>query len=379
MRLLVVSRRYPPDQFSGTETVISHIVDAARREGEVRLVAGWVRDPGLLPADAAKVSLAGIPRPLVWFRMARAARREIRAFRPDVVLANSIETPTSLAPTVAIVYDFNFGSSRRLVTARLRELFYRRQARALSRVVVISEATRQAAIDQGIDPESLVVIHPGVDVDLFVPPAEPPPPPGDDSPAILAYPSRIIPGKGQHMAIEAFRRLPSRWRDRAELRIVGAASDTEYLATLRERARGLRVTFHTDVPDIVPYYQQAHVVLFPTMMEEGFGYTAVEGLCCGKPVVHFSCAATDEACAGRAISVPVGDAEAMARAVCELLDDPDRCRRMGEEGRQHVIDTYSWDAIWSKYRRVLRAVAGANDAHPEDVSEHLAQRHTTAH
>jgi len=379
VRLLVVSRRYPPDQFSGTETVISHVVDAARREGEVRLVAGWVRDPALLPDDACKVPLGGAPRPVAWWRMARAARREIRAFRPDVVLANSIETPTSLAPTVAIVYDFNFGSSRRLVTARLREQFYRRQARRLARVVVISEATRQAAIEQRFDPASLAVIHPGVDVEQFVPAAEPPPPPTGDDLAVLAYPSRIIPGKGQHKAIEAFRALPARWRDRAELRIVGAAPDAEYLASLEAMARGLRVTFHTNVPEIIPYYQQAHVVLFPTMMEEGFGYTAVEGLSCGRPVVHFSCAATDEACDGRAISVPKGDADAMARAVCDLLDDPDRSRTLGEQGRQHVVDTYSWDAIWAKYRRVLRSVASVGDDPPEQVSEHLARRHTTAH
>ena len=43
----------------------------------------------------------------------------------------------------------------------------------------------------------------------------------------------------------------------------------------------------TDVEDIVPWYQGADVVLFPTLMEEGFGFTAVEGMACGKPVIYY--------------------------------------------------------------------------------------------
>jgi glycosyltransferase involved in cell wall biosynthesis len=357
VKLLVVSRRFPPDVFSGTETVISHVFDRARAELDVRLVAGWVRDPSLLPDGTRKVRLAGLPRPLAWAAMARAARAEIRAFRPDVVLANSIESPATLAPSVTIVYDFNFGSSRQLATARLRARFYRHQARRLKRVVVISEATRDAAVGQGFPADKLVVIYPGVDVHAFQPAAVAPVAPGADGKVVLAYPSRIIPGKGQHAAIEAFRQLPDRWRNRAELQIVGGAPDAEYLAQLRSQARGLDVSFHTDVPEIIPYYQGAHVVLFPTMMEEGFGYTAAEGMACGRPVVHFSCAAVDEACAGHAVGVPAGDTGAMARAVAALLDDPARCAELSASGRRHVVDNYSWDVVWQRYRRVLEDVA----------------------
>jgi len=360
VKLLIVSRRFPPDVFSGTETVISHVYEHARGEAgvDVRLVAGWVRDPSLLPDDARKVRLAGLPKPAAWAAMARAARSEIRSFRPDVVLANSIESPASLAPSVTIVYDFNFGSSRRLLTARLRGRFYRHQAKRLQRVVVISEATRRAAIEQGFPPDKLVVIYPGVDVHAFCPAAEPPPAPGADGSVVLAYPSRIIPGKGQHAAIEAFRQLPRRWRDRAELQIVGSAPEPDYLARLRREAQGLAVTFHTDVPEIIPYYQRASVVLFPTLMEEGFGYTAAEGMACGRPVVHFSCAAVDEACAGHAVGVPAGDTGALAGAVAALLDDPERCEAMSRAGRQHVVDRFSWEAVWSSYRRLLHGAAG---------------------
>ena len=205
---MVVSRRYPPDQISGTETVISNVVERARGVHDLRLVAGWRVDPDLLPGDARKVPLAGAPRPVAWARMARAAVAEARAFRPHVILSNSIEVPTGLAPTVTIVYDFNFGASGRVATARLRGAFYRHQARRLARVVVISEATRRFAVQGGFPPATLEVIYPGVDVGRFQPDPAAAPPPGADEPFVLAYPSRILPGKAQHLALEAFRKLP---------------------------------------------------------------------------------------------------------------------------------------------------------------------------
>ncbi len=357
LRLMVVSRRYPPDQISGTETVISNVVERARQVHEVRLVAGWQRDPSLLPADARKVALARVPRPLAWSRMARAARAEARAFRPDVVLSNSIETPAGLAPTVTIVYDFNFGSSRRLITARLRGAFYRLRSRRLARVVVISEATRRFAVEQGFPADRLEVIYPGVDVERFRPDPDAAPEPAEGDRFVLAYPSRILPGKGQHLAIEALRSLPRRWRERTELRIVGTVADRDYLGQLERAAEGLAVTFHTEVPDMVPHYQGAHVILFPTMMEEGFGYTAAEGMACGRPVVHFRCAAVDEACGDAALAVSAGDVGAMAGAVADLLGDPARRRALGAAGRRRVEEAFSWDAVWERYRTVLSSVA----------------------
>lgn len=356
MRVLVVSRRYPPDVYSGTETMIAEIVRRASAEFEVRLVAGWQRDPALLPDGARKVDLAGIPGSLAWVRMARAAREEIERFGPDVVLSNNIETPAGRAPTVTIVYDFNFGSSGRRRSRVLRERFYRFRSRQLARVVVISEATRAQAVARGFDGDRIVVIYPGVDVTRFFPPVEA----ADDDPdrpLRLVYPSRILPGKGQHLAIEAFRLLPGRWRRRCELQIVGTVADTRYLVSLRRGAAGQRVTFHTDVPDIVPYYQGADIVLFPTMMEEGFGYTAVEAMACGRPVVYFHSASVDEACGDHAVGVPRGDVRAMAGAVVDLLDHPGRRGEMGRSAAAHVRAKFGWERTWSSLRSVLEEVA----------------------
>ena len=46
MKLLVVSRRYPPDQFSGTETVIAELVRRAR-EARGELIPGTAHLPNL--------------------------------------------------------------------------------------------------------------------------------------------------------------------------------------------------------------------------------------------------------------------------------------------------------------------------------------------
>src|SRR5687768_18147126 len=85
-------------------------------------------------------------------------------------------------------------------------------------------------------------------------------------PVRFVYPARILPGKGQHAAIDALGRMRPDQRYRAHLTLVGAVADRIYADQLRIQAYNQPVTFAYDVPDIVPYYQDAEVVLFPTLM-----------------------------------------------------------------------------------------------------------------
>ncbi len=360
MKVLAASRRFPPDVRSGTETVIENLWQRLSSRHEARLVAGFRNDPDLLPAGCREVDLRGDNKLLNYARLQGAVAMEALRFRPDVVLANSIETPTRFAPTVAILYDFNFGggqaSSSR--TAFLKKAYYRSKLSKLAAGVAISKATYDRVLELGVEASHVQVIHPGVDINRFHPdPARPPLPTDEASPIIVAYPSRILPGKGQHVLIEAVKGLPDRLRERVELHIVGTVVDEAYLKSLRQRAEGARVLFHLDVPDIERYYREAHVIAFPTIMEEGFGYTAIEGMASGKPVIFSRWAAVEEATGGIGVMVPQGDVGQLGKALRSLLKDPERCRELGAAGREHVVNNYSWDAIYQKYEAVLERAA----------------------
>ena len=138
--------------------------------------------------------------------------------------------------------------------------------------------------------------------------------------------------------------------------MVGSVVDSIFFDQLKVQAHEQPVQFATDVVEIASYYQQADVVLFPTLLEEGFGFTAVEAMACGKPVIYFEQAAVREATGGLGIGVPRGDVDAMRDAIRELMDDPQRREQLGEEGRAYVEQHYAWSVVWSNYERVLEGL-----------------------
>lgn len=354
MRLLIASRRYPPDHISGSETVISQLHDQAARHHQVRLVAGWSCSPVGFPPGTRAVRRHTTGH----VGLAAAVWSEARAFSADAILANSVEIPRGRVPVVLIVHDLNFGRSGRSRLASARERLYRWQGRRVDRVVAVSEATRAALVAVGVPADRVRVITNGVDTDRFSPATQRPQlTPAAPGRHIVCYPGRILPGKGQHVAIAAVERLPRHLRDRVHLRITGAVADRAYLERLRAQAASLPVSFHADVPDIVPYLHEADVVLFPTLMTEGFGYTAVEAMAAGVPVVWSDQPAIREATGGIGRPVPQGDAAAMSRALAELLSDGEARAQLAAAGRELTVTRYRWSAVWERYEAVLREVA----------------------
>jgi len=356
MKLLMVARRFPPDVRSGTETVFENLYAQARERHQVRLVVGYRRARDLVPEEACAVDVGRRPRARGWAALWWAARREAARFRPDAVLSNSIEVPVGRAPVACIVHDLNFGRAEGEGGAGLlgRRLYYRLKARRLARVIAVSEAAREDLLAAGLPAERTVAIRNGVDLARFCPPQTP----GTGEPRfVLCYPSRILEGKGQHLAVEAVARLPDEARARVLLRLVGTAASPDYLARLRVQARGLPVELHLDVPDIVPWYQGCDAVLFPTLMREGFGFTAVEGMACGRPVVWSDQPPVREATGGIGLPVPQGDVGALRDAILALLSDPGRGARLGREGRAFVEGRYGWAAVWARYEALLEDMA----------------------
>lgn len=361
MRLLMAARRYPPDVRSGTETVFEALYQAAQRRHEVRLVAGWRQSAALLPPEAVGVRLRGLPRPAGWLAMAAAIRAEIASFKPEVVLSNSIEVPPSGVPTAAIVHDLNFGGLATGWESQARRRFYALRASALSGVIAVSHATASALQALGVPENKITTIQNGVDLEHFRPRAPGAPPPIPLGPADrlqLLYPARILPGKGQHLAIDAVARLRRDLKERVWLTLVGAADDRPYLDQIRLQAYKQPVSFALDVPDMAPYLQSCDVVLFPTVMEEGFGFTAVEGMACGKPVIWFDQPAVREATGGMGLAVPRGDVDGLRAAILRCLEAPEERARLGAEGRAWCEAHRGWAAAWSRYEALLSRLAG---------------------
>ncbi len=350
MRLLFVARRFPPDVVSGSETVFARLLELARAAGhDVHLVCGYRTARDRVPADADAVDLRG-RGVAAWPAMALAAARAARRWRPDAVLSNSIEVQVPGVPVVTLVHDLNFGGGAGGAGALLRRQFYRLQARRLAAVVAVSETTRTTLLAAGLPPERVVAIHNGVDIDHFVPSPRVP-----DAVVKLVQVSRILPGKGQHCALDALGRMRPDQRRGVHLDLVGTVADRVYADQLQVQAWGLPAALHFDVPDVLPWYQGADIALFPTRMAEGFGFAAVEAMACGLPVVGFHDAAVSEASGGLAQLVPRDDIVALRDAILALVADPTERRRRGDAGRAWV-ERYRWTEVWERYEALLARV-----------------------
>jgi glycosyltransferase involved in cell wall biosynthesis/4-amino-4-deoxy-L-arabinose transferase-like glycosyltransferase len=167
-----------------------------------------------------------------------------------------------------------------------------------------------------------------------------------------------IKGKGLDMLLEAF--APISEHTDANLVIAGDGPGREALAELVRRHRledRVRLLGRIDGPARLELLASAQIVCMPTRYET-FGLVALEALACATPVLAFDIPAMRELLTPEAsVIVPAFDVDAYARALAELLSDPERCRRMGAAGRRRAR-AFDWDRIARRQEEVyLRAAA----------------------
>jgi glycosyltransferase involved in cell wall biosynthesis len=355
MNLAMVTRRFPPDSRGGAETVMAALWrEARRRSHRVDLWAGFVRDAALLPIEAHGVDLrdAGTPGPLrplrAALRFAMQVARPLRHSGADVVLSQQIEVPQAGLPTAFIVHDANFG---RLEPQRWRERLYAMHLRSMEAVIAVSETTAARWAAAGVDERRITVIENGLDTDHFVP--------VDRLRAegvTVLLPSRLVPGKGQDVVLEALRGMPASALKRLDVHLVGAAPDPGWLAHLQRRAAGLPVRFSTDVVDMAPHYQAADLVIFPTQLAEGHGCVAVEAMACARPLIWSDDPAVRAAVGGIGFPIPAGSPRDIRARILDFLHNPEPFDAVGRVGRAWVVDRYSWARSWAKYETVLETI-----------------------
>jgi len=133
--------------------------------------------------------------------------------------------------------------------------------------------------------------------------------------AIAYLPSFGSSVKGAAQAEEALRRL-SRVIAAEECVLITAGSLESPLAVPFE---SVNAGFITDKHQLARFYASADVTLIPST-EETFSNTAAESVACGTPIVGFQVGAIPEIAQGaRGSAVTVGDTEALANAVKDVL------------------------------------------------------------
>ncbi|MET9804304.1 glycosyltransferase family 4 protein [Streptomyces sp. NPDC006368] len=160
---------------------------------------------------------------------------------------------------------------------------------------------------------------------------EPPVAPSDVSGTTIVAAGRLAAEKQYHVLIDAFARVVAA-RPEWDLRIYGWGPEKEKL-----RARIDTLGLHNSVrlmgphSPIEPEWAKGAIAV-STSRHESFGMTLVEAMRCGLPVVSTDCDYGPREIlkdGEDGILVPVGDTDAVTRALLKLIDDEELRRKMG--------------------------------------------------
>jgi glycosyltransferase involved in cell wall biosynthesis len=205
----------------------------------------------------------------------------------------------------------------------------------------------------------------GIDRELFRPAAEP----KDairrrtglplDAP-IVFFSSRVAPEKDAETVLRAVGLLADAGRPVFLLHRSGGHRE---LAALAEK---LGVQQHVIAEDAVPPFEQladlyrASDVCVQSSREEGLGFSPLEALACGVPVIATAVGGLNDTIRNgdTGWQVPPGDAEALAAAVIQVLDDPKESARRTARGADQVARLYDSRIVFNELLNLLVRTSG---------------------
>ena len=163
----------------------------------------------------------------------------------------------------------------------------------------------------------------------------------------ILFLGRLVPEKGIHYLIEAFRKVQT---DR-KLVIAGGASDTDdYAARLKQAAEGdERILFTGFVQgrSLEELYSNAYLYVLPSDVE-GMPLSLLEAMSYGNCCLVSDIPECAEVVEDHGVTFPRSDVAGLREALHGLCDDPDRVAGYQAEASSFICEKYSWDDVVSK-------------------------------
>lgn len=160
---------------------------------------------------------------------------------------------------------------------------------------------------------------------------------------------RIVPEKGVHYLIDAFKRLDTGKR----LVIAGGASDSaEYYESVRKAAGSdprIVLAGFTQGAELAELYSNAYAYVLPSDLE-GMPMSLLEALSYGNCCLTSDIPECADVLKGEngvmhGVTFRQGDVDDLAARLRELLDHPDTVAAFGKDTAAYVTGRYNWDKV----------------------------------
>jgi len=234
-------------------------------------------------------------------------------------------------------------------------------AKAAGHVIAVSRAVADNLEKQGVSPHRLSVLYNGINTSELARyrGGEKAP----NSPFRIGLVGRITYDKGQHILVEAARRLIAQGLD-AEFHFAGESlpSETEYLeallATVQDAELEARVVFHGNVKTIYEFMSNMDILVHCSLKPFGLDRVIQEAMALGKPLIATRGGAVEEICEDgvNALVVDPGRPDLLAESIARLLREPQMARHLARNALSTIETRFSLARAATGVRAIYKEV-----------------------
>ncbi len=211
------------------------------------------------------------------------------------------------------------------------------RSRGVARIVAVAHAVKESLVREGIPEEKVKVVYGSVDVHRFHPGIQ-----GKGIREAFKIPQRapvvgmvaaLVGKKGYPIFLQACQEL-SRTLPGIYILMVGSGRPSRFAKETDPLGEKAHFAGHKE--EVEEYMAAMDVVVCASTKGEGLTGSLREAMALGKPVISTAVSGNPEAVipGKTGILVPIGDHQAMAKAILGLFVNPAMARRLGVNGRR---------------------------------------------
>jgi glycogen(starch) synthase len=224
----------------------------------------------------------------------------------------------------------------------------------LVRRAVANIAVTQHVLNRQALPHSTVILHGIEDRTATEPPLAPSA--GDSGRISFAYVGRFVAEKGITLLVEAVRILKRQSFD-FEIQLIGDGPERGNLEEIiadYHLESCVHITGFLTGAAFLEALRHVRVIVMPSVWEETAGLAAMEQMMRGRLVIAAQIGGLGEVVGEAALTFPLGNAEALAERMKEVLRNPLLIDSLGQKARTRALDCFALGQMIENHANVYR-------------------------